>query len=56
MFGVYVLFGAIAALAALAGIGLMIAGMIAPGLIAIVVAAVLGFMSVSIGKSYRETA
>jgi len=54
MFVVYVLFGVLAAVVAFLGVAMLISGMPGAGLIALVIAAVLTFMSVSVKKSLRE--
>lgn len=56
MFVVYVLFGVLAAITAMAGIVMLMAGMPGGGVIALVIAAVLTFMSISVKKSLSEVA
>jgi hypothetical protein len=51
---VYVLFGALAAIAAIAGIGFMIGGMFGTGVILVIFAAVLTVMSLSVRRSWAR--
>jgi hypothetical protein len=54
-FVVYVLFGALAAISALGGVALLIGGLWAAGVIALVFAVVLTVMSISIKRGLQES-
>jgi len=55
-FSVMVLFGALAAGAVITAVVLLFTGTLVAGLIGLVIAAVLAFMSTSVGRSLREMA
>lgn len=54
VFVVYVLFGVLAAVAVFAGIAMLISGFVGGGIVAVVLAAVLALMSMSVRRTHSS--